>query len=415
MCEKDGTKEEKICLKMDTGLFEEAPTVTPGSIESLRSELDLYSVPATDVSSYYSSYYIGSFPLASVKDSHTPIEFAIETSTGGYWDPLESFLSLTCRVVKQDGAMCEDADVVAPSSLFLHSFISNVELYINSTCVYDSSGMYPYIGVMNRMLTMNPIEKGSSLKDEFYYPNVVPDTFDTKTDAGFNDRYTRSKNSKPFVVWGQLVGSILSQKRYLPPGTSIRLVLRRSLPEFHLDCKTTTKEGVNGCPYKIDIVSAEYFSSHKLVSPQVMDFHKKQMFQNHLTLKYPLNDYSVRTFSVAKGLTTASSDSIVMGRLPRFLVVGQVSQTAFTGALDQSPFNFKTKDLKELTVTWNDQIIENRIFPFSFQQTTAKAVTGYDQFILALKGIRKTAASETLLNGIDRDNFTSGIQSCLIS
>ena len=398
---------------MDTGLFDEAPAVTPGSIESLRSELDLYSVPATDVSSLYSSDYMVSYPVASVKDNHAPIEFAIETTNGGYWDPLDSFLSLTCRVVKQDGTMCEAADVVAPSSLFLHSFISNIELYINSTCVYDSSSMYPYIGVMNRLLTMNPVAKQSSLKDEFYYPNIVQDTFDPKTDAGFNARYTRSKNSLPFVVWGQLVGSVLSQSRYIPPGSSIRMLLRRSLPEFHLDCATTTKDGVNGCPYKIDIMSAEYYSSRKIVSPQVMEYHKKQMFEKHLTLKYPMNDYSTRTFSVAKGLTTANSDSLVMGRLPRYLVIGQVSQTAFTGALNQSPFNFKTKNLKELTVAWNDQNLEYRVFPISFKDDTGKTVTGYDNFVLALKGIRKTAASDVLLNGIDRDNFIAGYSKLL--
>ena len=412
MCKK--AKEE---VNMEGGLFDEAPSVTPGSIESVRSELDLFSVPATDVSSDSSSDYMVSFPLVSVRDSHAPIEFAIETTNGGYWSPLESFLSLTCRVVQQNGDLCEAADVVAPASLFLHSFISNVELYINSTCAYDSSGMYPYIGTLNRLLATNPVAKGSSLKDEFYYPNKAPDTFLT-TDTGFNARYEQTKNSTPFVVWGQLVGSIFSQPRYLPPGTSIRLVLRRSLPEFHLDCNSTTKAGVNGCPYRVDVVSAEYYSSRKVVSPQVLEFHRKQLFEKHLTLKYPVNDYVVRTIAVAEGLDNATSESIAMGRLPRFLVIGQVSQTAFSGALNKSPFNFQTKKLKEVTVTWNDQNIENRIFPLSFQESVTKnsvtTVTGYNSFALALRGIQKTAASESLLNGIDRDNFTNGIQSCVI-
>ena len=393
---------------METGLFDEAPSVTPGSIEALRAELDLYSVPATDISSYYASDYMVSFPLSSVKDNHSPLEFAIETTTGGYWDPPNSFLSLTCRVVKQDGAFCEDADIVAPSSLFLHSFISNVELYINSTCVYDSSNLYPYIGVMNRLLTTNPLAKNSSLKDEYYYPNAEQDTFLT-SDAGFNDRYKRTKNSTPFVVWGQLVGSILSQPRYLPPGTSIRIVLRRSLPEFHLDCNETSKAGVNGCPYKVEIMAAEYYSSRKIVSPQVLEYHKKQMFEKHLTLKYPLNDYTVRTFTVTQGQSTANTDSLVMGKLPRYLILGQVSQTAFTGALNKSPFNFLTKNLKEVTVTWNDQNIEHRMFPLSFQEKTETTTSGYDSFALALNSIRQTAASEALGNLIDRDNYTSGI------
>ena len=393
---------------METGLFDEAPSVTQGSIEALRAELDLYSIPATDISSYYASDFMVSFPLASVHDSHAPIEFAMETTTGGYWDPLNSYFSLLSRIVNQDGSPCEDSDVVAPSNLFLHTYISNLELYINSVCVYDSSNLYPYIAVMNRLLTTNPLEKNSRLKDEYWYPNVKQDTF-LKSDAGFNDRYTRTKNSTPFLVWGQLVGSVFSQPRYLPPGTAIRMVLRRSLPEFHLDCNETSKAGVNGTPYKIQILQAEYFSSRKIVSPQVLEYHKKKMFEKHLTLKYPINDYSVRTFNVTQGANTANSDSIALGKLPRYLVIGQVSLTAFTGALNKSPFNFQTNNLKELIVTWNDQNIEHRTFPLSFQEKTETTTSGYDSFALALNSIRQTAASEALGNLIDRDNYTSGI------
>jgi len=130
------------------------------------------------------------------------------------------------------------------------------------------------------------------------------------------------------------------------------------------------------------------------------------MFVEHKTLKYPTNEYSLRSFSVARGLNQVTTDAIVIGKLPRLIIIGITSADAFSGVLNKSPFNFKTKNLKELSVSWNDQNVEHRVFPFSFRDTTAN--TGYSNFMQGLRSIRKTAASELLSNGINKDNYLNG-------
>jgi len=253
-----------------TGLFEEAPTVVEGSVQSIRSELSLFELPPTDISSLYSSDWTQCYPMVSLKEGYNPLEFLITTETSGYFDPSDSYLMVTARIVRQDGTLCDSTDVVTGSNLFFHTMFNNVEMYVNGSLVFDSGNFYPHIAYLNRLLSTSPEQKLNQMRDEFFYPNTVADVFRI-TDAGFNSRYEQTKNSQQFVMCGQLQANLLTQPRYLPAGTTIRLVIRRSLPEFCLESETTSKDGYNGCPYKVDITEAIYFASRKIVSPQVLE------------------------------------------------------------------------------------------------------------------------------------------------
>jgi hypothetical protein len=85
--------------------------------------------------------------------------------------------------------------------------------------------------------------------------------------------------------------------------------------------------------------------------------------------------------------------------------LGIVGSSAFHGALNKSPFNFKDWDLTEVTFSLNSETLDTRTFPLSFSQSNV----GIDNFLQALRTLRKCAANEALGNGIDANNFRKGM------
>ena len=265
--------------------------------------------------------------------------------------------------------------------------------------------MYPYVGYLQRVLTSSPLEKAHNLQEEFYYPNVTQDTYTTGTtgDPGFNKRWEMAKESKEFSMVGQIVSNITNQNRYLVGGNQLRIILRRSQPEFCLDSATKTLDTYTGVPWKYDIINAVFFACKRPMTPKILDMHKSLSAKGPYL--YPVTEMQGRTIVIPSGVSSHSSDTFINGKIPRMLVLGIVSQTAFHGALDKSPFNFQNWDLKEVTFSLNSETLDTRVIPLSFSKNNS----GTDNYLQALRNLRKCAANQLLGNGIDNDSFNRGI------
>jgi len=382
--------------------FVETATVYPGSTQTLRSELNLFNLPGTDVSTLKSGELFPFYPQCSLKENYNPVEFVIQCETGSYIDFSDSTLAVTARIVRQDGTVCDATDKCAPSNLFFHTMFSNLEVYLNGVLVSDSSNGYEYISYLQRLLTSSPLEKENLLRDELWYPDASPEAFEADKNDGFKKRYELAKNSKEFCMLGQIVSNITTQPRYLPGGTEIRFVLRRSQPEFCLDSKETEKTGFTGVPWRYEITNAVYFACKKPVIPQILHMHQDQA--NRGQYKFPCTELQVRSLVIPQGVSSHSSDTIINGRIPRMVVVGLVSSKGYHGVLDKSPFNFVSKDLTEISFSLNSETLDTRTIPLSFSRSNS----GTDNFLLALRNLRKCAANQLLGNAVNRDNFTSG-------
>lgn len=102
----------------------EDPTMYPGSTQAYRSSVNLFSLPETD-----------EFQQVSLKENFNPLDFIISSESSSYIDLAESYLAITARIVRQDGAKCIATDKVAPCNLFFHAMFSNAEVYLNGESV----------------------------------------------------------------------------------------------------------------------------------------------------------------------------------------------------------------------------------------------------------------------------------------
>ena len=156
-------------VKMDiNAVFQNTATVYEGSKLASRSEVDVFAVPPTDVSTLFSSDYVPHFPLHSVKDNFNEVSFVLTTGTTGYYSLADSFLATTCKIVQSSGANNLPGAEVAPSNLFAHAMWNNLEIYLNSTLVYDSNNMYAFGAYIEKLLTTSQLEKENKLRSELY-------------------------------------------------------------------------------------------------------------------------------------------------------------------------------------------------------------------------------------------------------
>ena len=383
--------------KIMDSLFDDRPTMYEGSKLSLRSELSSMTVPSTDISCLYSSDYMQVYPLLSVREPNNPLEFLILADNNSYLDLSESYLHLTCRVKKADGSNCGATDLVAPANLFFHMIFKNLEVYMNGKCISDSQNMYHFIAYINRLLTMPTSLKSTKLKNELWFPNISPNTYEA-TSAGYKDRYQLAALSKSFSLMGQLVGGIFQQPRWIPAGTELKIVLRRNPANFCLDNKVTTTA------YKYEIEDAVFLVARKPVSPKIIELHRSLLEKNE-TFKFITPEAVVKTISIPAGMTSITSDAILIGAVPKVIVIGLVKSSAVAGVLTESPTNFEHFNLSNVTVTWQGDSIETRSIPLNFKTATN---TSPDAFLLGLHSLQKCVANELMGAGISRDNYTQG-------
>ena len=75
---------------------------------------------------------------------------------------------------------------------------------------------------------------------------------------------------------------------------------------------------------------------------------------------YPFWRSDIKSFSVASGSHTFMTDNIFHGKVPSKIIIGMVSNAAYSGNYGQNPFNFKNMSTNYLEVTVDGQPVPNR-------------------------------------------------------
>jgi hypothetical protein len=104
-----------------------------GSCECAKSELDLFSVPPTQVS-VDSGMFVEYHPISSLTDG-APIEFEVSSSRDDCIDFANSYLYVRAKITRANGNNLENYDTVGPVNNFLHSLFSQVDISLNGTLI----------------------------------------------------------------------------------------------------------------------------------------------------------------------------------------------------------------------------------------------------------------------------------------
>ena len=331
-----------------------------GSCECSKAELDLFSIPPTNTS-MESGSMVEHLPLS--KPEEGPLEFDI-TSADEYVDLGRTFLYIKAKVVKRNKTNLDAGAKVGPVNLWLHSLFSQVDIQLNGKLVTPSVNTYPYKAYLETLLSYGSDAKESQLTSELWYLDTSPmNQVDPHAEGddindGLAERGKFISESKSVEMMGRLHCDIFQQDRYLLNKVDMHIKLIRSPEQFHLMA--------DGTAIRTIIEDAVLYVRKVKINPTIVNEHNQKMSAGHL-VKYPVRRAVVNTFTISQGSMSVNKDNIIMGQLPRRVVVGLVTNKAFNGTVDENAFNFQHFNLNYLALYLGGQQFPKKPLTPSFE------------------------------------------------
>jgi hypothetical protein len=275
------------------------------------------------------------------------------------------------KIVKADGSATVAGDNVGLSNVFLHSLFSDVKVLFNGKVVDDAGFNYPYISYNKILLGNGEGTKNTELSSILYYKDSVPSSTGTDN-LGYTKRKSICATSNTFEMSGKLMLDIFDQKRYLPNGVDIQIILTKASPEFYL--WLPTEPSGTGIPFKFYFEECVLVLKKLNINPSIVSKTEAQLKKGQ-TIKFPVRKTHIRTYTIPQGSFQFQSDNLMGGRLPERLYCCFVDADAYAGKLTKNPFQYKHLNLETLTTQIEEK--QNYSNTLTVDFSTAKYLEGY--------------------------------------
>ena len=157
----------------------------------------------------------------------------------------------------------------------------------------------------------------------------------------------------PYVDFG------IDQIRSILNGVSINIKLFQTSNEFRL-------MSVGDKKYKIIIAEAILKVCHVSLNPNVIVAHNEAIQISPAI--YPFWRSDIKSFSVSSGSYTFMTDNIFHGKVPSKVIIGMVSNAAYSGDYKKNPFNFQNMKVNYLEINVDGQPVPNHPFKPNYDE-----------------------------------------------
>ncbi|XP_071850633.1 uncharacterized protein F54H12.2-like [Apostichopus japonicus] len=377
-------------------------TIHPHSCECSKSEMDIFSVPPTQIVIDRGAWEKIN-PIAGLSQL---FEFEIPGTGDQYLDLEETQLFVRCKITKSNGGALvhtgDNVDSVGPVNYPLHALFKQVDVSLNGQQISDSSACYPYRSYMEALLNYGREAKTNHLSTALYQKDTPGHMEDSNAVNGSNQGLkTRAKHFKDSVeveLMGRLHCDIFHMDRYFVNGVTMKLKLIPNNDAFVL---MTTNDAAG---YRVQFTEVALYIRRVTPSATMLLQHAK-VLASGTTAKYPINRVQVRTKAVQAGSTNVISDHLWLGQLPRRLILGIVKTAAFNGHYAKNPFNFHHFKVNEVSLRYAGRIHPSEALKLRFNEdgSANQTIRAYDSLFTALH-------KKNLDEGIDvtRNDYEKG-------
>lgn len=319
------------------------------------AQLDLFRLPPTQ-GVVERVHYVDKFTSTTDPNSNA-LDFTIQESGQDFIDLKRTQLEVKVRLLKDGTANAGEpvprvpiaiGDEVGPVNLFLQSLFSQVDVTINNVRVSASSSNYAYRAYIYTALNYGMEVKDTWLESQLYAKDesVMDSTSPSSGDnRGLQERATYTDGGVTARLRGPLYSDVWQSKRWLIPGVTIKLTLRRNIDKFVLMGKPAKNNyGVEILEAKLNICYCTLFAGA---------YNALEAALSLSAARYPLTRTIVKNYSLTKGEQSKVFEDIFAGKTPSKLVVCFVLDEAYNGAIGKNPFNFKHFDVSFMCVYCN--------------------------------------------------------------
>ena len=342
-------------------------------MDVVQTSLSLFQPPPID-KSIQREYWVEFNPTATISESGA-IEFNIPGTSLDYINLAKTRLQVTYILTTEDGNPIKDergdqgqpldtSDQVAPVNLTLHSIFRQIDLSLNQKVISPDVGVnYPYKAMIDFLLGTTTDMINSQGQAVLFHKDQ-PEKMEMVTYLGGNPVFTyraeKTKDGGSITLEGSLyLDFAFGQNRAILNGVAINVKLFQAGNDFRL-----MRHGVK--VYKLKILSAVLKVCHVGLNPSVIVAHNEAL--KLAPAIYPFWRSDIKSFSVAAGSQTFMTDNIFHGKVPSKLIIGMVSNSAYSGDFSKNPFNFQHMNANYLEVTVDGQPVPNRPLKPNFEE-----------------------------------------------
>ncbi|UYV63042.1 hypothetical protein LAZ67_2002929 [Cordylochernes scorpioides] len=315
----------------------------------LKSELDLFSGLPIQVA-IENSDFEEVHPIATLSDG--PIEFYIPGTFEHYIDPSFIFLQLAVKISKRDGSALAATDKVGPINYLLNTAFENVEVFLNEKQIVSQNN-YGYRSILDALLNFPENAQKTFLKSSLFEKDTAKyfdETDPNGNNLGLKARHAVIDLNKEITLFGAMNLDLSFQHKLLLNGVSLKIRLHIAKNSFVLMSNT---QG-----FVLKITKASLLVRKVTVSPSVVLAHNKTL-ENGVA-KYPIRKVDVKTLTIPSGTHSTILPNLFLGPVPNRIVIGFVTNGAYSGDFTKNPFNFQNFNINYISLKIGQRVLPNR-------------------------------------------------------
>jgi len=325
-----------------------AQLVDRNSAPAAKAELNLFSVPATQVAierSYFQEFYPKN-PIAV-----QPIRFEIP-QTHAFLDVRHNKLYCKFKVTRADGTNINSDGAPAPDfsgiiNYLGNTFIRQLKVYDNTKLISDSGDTYSYKAIIELLLGAGLEAKLSHLRAAAFIGDQAG-LMNEMGNTGLIARERMTMNSREFETIASLHIDLFNQERLFPNRMSLAIELFRQPNQFVFITNRVTPQQQNA-RYRLQLVECKLLIRMVETTPSLAMAFEKQLMRT--PAKIPIKRSEITVMHLDNGRSDLPQRHIYTGQLPRRVILAMVTHTAYHGGYPINPFNFQHFNVSEVQLT----------------------------------------------------------------
>lgn len=310
---------------------------------ALNSALNIFSVPPTNVS-VIRSYFREILPLSTITQD-SPYLFRLFSDN--LWTDLSRiYLHLELSIEKFDSAgnkwvkLANTDTHVAPIQGIGQTFVQQLKVSIGNKEVYDSGTLYAFKAYITNELSFPGNCKKNFLASIGYYPDLV---HDSNTDSGFESRCALFEGGKKARFLSRLDFDLGNQELFLLNNLDVLFTIYKGKDAFLIQ---TLKIGDNN-KYRLYVHDVKIYAKMVEVQPSLNMSIYRSLEKQPAT--YAVRKTELKNTYIAAGRTEIDYNAF-SATIPRRLTIAMVTNLAFNGDFDLSPFKFEHFNVRDIQV-----------------------------------------------------------------
>jgi hypothetical protein len=355
------------------------------SAEGIENSLAIFDLPPTNVA-INRTQTRELLPLSALNDTG-PYTFRL-FADNQFPDLSRTWLYLATRIEKKINddwvpiGVTDDDKHIGVVQNFGHSFVRQMTVNISNVEVFNSGVHYAYRAYMlNELGYSNETRRGLH-EAGCYYPDDLDQNDDNN--KGFKGRAARFAAGQTCETMVKLNFDLANQDLLMLSNSDIIITIHRNTDDFLLlspyyDKKTQTTDPTTGVvttgtanvsaanhsPYRIKILDMRLYVKTVDVTQSLNNAISKHL--ESTPAKYPLRRIETRSIFVGKGRTELSWNCFT-NVVPRRLIIGFISNDAYSGRKSLSPFVFEHANIRSICAEASGYTYPNIAYNLDFSE-----------------------------------------------